>query len=157
MATAIVCPSCGSANLIKKGFSSNGCARRLCKNCGKHFVVQSDDSTTRTSTTTHSSTPSVNQERLNSRRDHNITDNTVINNADDVIIDFNDKNIDLVLARAKKDANNNFLLRIGNNAPVPIGSSSAELRRIVESNGNCKLSMTASGILVLTVNTTTKG
>ena len=153
--STVVCPACGSANIIKKGTSSNGGERKLCKNCGKHFVIHNNSSS---SSTTHSSTPSVNQEMLNARRAHNIADNTTVNNtAEEVVIDFSDNNIDLILARAKKDENNNFLLRIGNNAPVPIGSSSAELRRIVESNGNCKLSMSSNGILVLTVNTTTKG
>ena len=146
----IACPNCGSTNIIKKGKTGTG-FRKLCKECGKYFVVKEDDLTNQT-------TPTVNEDRLNARK-RSIADTTVSScgSASETIIDFSDDKIDTILALAKKDANGNFLLRIGNNAPVPIGSSQEELHRIVMQNGNCKLAMSNDGLLTLTVNTTTKG
>lgn len=168
---AISCPSCGS-NEFRKNGTSKTARQFLCKNCRRSFSVRWDNLegtpyarsssnndvvtiNNPTNTETSSSIPSVNEEAINARRS-NIID-TTNNTSEETIIDFEDKNVNLILARAKKDEDGNFLLKIGSSAPVPIGSSTEELRNIINQNGGCRMAMTENGIFVIKIAPTTKG
>lgn len=160
--TVVECPSCHSKNFIKRGTTKVSRVFQ-CKDCGRSFSIRweklegTEYANPTTSTNNTTSTPSINTEAVRARR-RNIIDNTnTNNNIEETVIDFEDKNVDLILARAKKDKDGNFLLRIGSSAPVPVGSSTEELKNIINQNGGCRMAMTDTGIFVIKIAPTTKG
>lgn len=171
---SISCPSCESTQIQKRGFSKNG--RRLsCSHCGRYFTKTWEElkGTRFAENVEVNNEPDLNRLKELTNEDNttthsiipNITDNTETdkinyepNNDEDEIIDFDEEGkADLLIARAKRDENGNFLLKVNGNAPVPVGSTADELKNIIRQNGGCKMSMTKNGIFVLTVATTTKG
>ena len=173
---SISCPSCNSTHIQKRGYSKNG--RMLsCVDCGKRFSRSWDElKGTRFAENieVNNNEPDINRLKDLIDEDKNTTTNSIIpnitdntetdkinhepNNDEDEIIDFDEEGkADLLIARAKRDENGNFLLKVNGNAPVPVGSTADELKNIIRQNGGCKMSMTKNGIFVLTVATTTKG
>ena len=159
---SVVCPSCNSTNFTKHGTSK---LSRIfqCKDCGRRFSIRweklegTEYANPTSVSTTSNSTPSINTNSVNARR-RNISDNTTTTDIpEETIIDFEDKNVNLILARAKKDDEGNFLLKIGSSAPVPVGSSTEELKNIIEQNGGCRMVMTDTGVFVIKIAPTTKG
>ena len=169
----VACTNCGSTSFVKKGTTPNNSARKfLCKFCGKSFSYRAEDlvgtayeiensNTTKTTpplvipnkkTTTPPTTNS--SSKISDKTTTNIT--TKDTNGDDSI-EYKTVN-DIDLGKVKKDKNGNFLMRIGNKPPIPIGSSKEDLVAIVRKHGgSCTLKLGSDGVFILNVNTTTKG
>ena len=153
----ITCTFCGSDTFVKKGTTKN--ARLFqCKNCGKRFKYFAEDLIGTGYELGNETTPPSKKkvdETTKSAKNiaDKVTDKTIVNeNIDYKTID------DIDLGKVKKDDNGNFLLRIGNKPPMPIGNNKEDLITIVRKHGgNCSLKLGSDGIFVLSVNTTTKG
>ena len=170
MSKKVTCPHCNSSQFIKKGISPSGTSQKfLCKACGKNFSIKIEDligtpyevkitsNTNSTSTTPKTNSPKSKPQSPKTSSSTKIADktskdNTNTDSSDYIMID------DIDLGKVKKDSNGNFLMKIGNKTPIPIGSSKEDLVAIVRKHGgSCTLKLNVDGIFVLNVNTTTKG
>ena len=146
---SISCPYCGSEDVIKRGFNASGTARRFaCGTCGRFYTIKSEDlvdteyainENTETNTTSNEIADST----THTTTKHNI--NVTLDTLEDII------------DKAKRDENNNFLMKTSFGEAHPIGNSIDDIREVIRSNSNTTLQLDSEGVFVLKVGTTTKG
>ena len=144
---SISCPYCGSEEAIKRGLNASGTARRFaCGTCGRFYTIKGEDLVgtdyeIEEVTETNTNNEIVDSTTDTSRRNINVTLETLEN----------------VIGQAKRDENNNFLMKTSFGEAHPIGNSIDDIREVINSNSNTTLQMDPEGVFVLKVGTTTKG